>query len=120
MRRRELMLAVGGAAMWPLATRAQQKATPVIGFLHSLSLSMSAQVLDAFRKGLGETGYIEGQNVAIEYRWAEGTYDLLPTLAADLVSRGVDVIVTGGGSPAALAAKNATAKIPIVFSGVTD
>src|SRR5262245_32616005 len=98
MRRRELLLVLGGAIATAPGLRAQQKAKPVIGFLHSLSLSNSAPVVAAFRQGLSEAGYIEGQNASIEYRWAEGNYDLLPALAADLVDRKVDVILTGGGT----------------------
>jgi putative ABC transport system substrate-binding protein len=122
MRRRNLMLLVGGAvASWPLAgTRAQQKAMPVIGFLSGTSPGPFAPYVTAFHQGLRETGYVEGQNVAIEYRWAEDRYDRLPGLAADLVSRKVDVIATGGGIPAARAAKNATSAIPIVFMGIGD
>ena len=94
---------------------------PVIGFLGSSSRRVErSEQLTAFRQGLGETGYVEGQNVAIEYRWAESNYDRLPALAADLVNRKVDVIVTSGGTPAALAAKSATSTIPIVFTAVGD
>jgi putative ABC transport system substrate-binding protein len=118
MRRRELILG-GGAMILPLVARAQ-KAMPVIGFLASTSPGPNAPFVAAFRQGLSQTGYIEGQNVAIDYRWAEGSYDRLPALAADLVSRKVDVIVASGGSPSALAAKNATSVIPIVFTAVGD
>jgi putative tryptophan/tyrosine transport system substrate-binding protein len=117
MNRRELVLLLGGAVVaWPRALRAQQKVMPVIGYLSATSPGPVAPFLAAFRRGLSETGYVEGQNIAIEYRWAEGNYDRLPALAADLVGRKVDVIVTSGGSPSALAAKNATSTIPIVFS----
>jgi putative ABC transport system substrate-binding protein len=114
MRRREVMVLLG-AMTAARALRAQQKAMPVIGFLVSGSPSPGAPNLPAFHQGLGEIGYVEGQNVAIEYRWAESRYDRLPTLAADLVGRKVDVIATVG-MPSALAAKSATSTIPIVFN----
>jgi len=115
MKRRELILLLAGMITAAHALRAQQKAMQVIGFLSSENSAALAPRLAAFRHGLGETGYVEGQNVAIEYRWAEGQYDRLPALAADLVERKVDIIATSGGNFSALAAKNATSSIPIVF-----
>jgi putative tryptophan/tyrosine transport system substrate-binding protein len=116
MRRRDFTILLAGAmGGWPSAARAQQKAMPVIGILSTASPGAFAPYVAAFRQGLSDTGYVEGQNVAIEYRWAEGHYDRLPALAADLVGRKVDVIVSTGGSPTALAAKSATSTIPIVF-----
>jgi putative ABC transport system substrate-binding protein len=112
MKRRELLT---GAMAAPRALRAQQKAMPVIGWLSSTMPGPNARFVAAFRQGLKDAGYVDGQNVAIEYRWAEGRYDRLPALAADLVGRHVDVIATFGGTVTALAAKNATSTIPIVF-----
>ena len=120
MRRREFVTLVGGAAAWSLAARAQRPSFPVIGFLHSATANAYAPMTAAFRKSLKEAGYVEGQNVAIEYRWAEGQFDRLPELAADLVRHQVSVIFAGGGLDPSLAAKAATSKIPIVFANGTD
>jgi ABC-type uncharacterized transport system substrate-binding protein len=119
MKRRELMLLLGGAMTAAGALRAQQKPMPVIGYLSGGSPGPSAPIVAAFYQGLSESGYVVGQNVAIEYRWAEGHYDRLPALAADLVGRKVDVIATTGG-PSVLAVKSATSTIPIVFSSGAD
>ena len=120
MRRREFVALFGGAAMWPLAARGQQGSLPVIGFLSSRSPAESASVAAAFRKGLSEAGFAVGQNVAIDYRWAEGQYDRLPALAAELVDLRVTLILAAGGPPSALAAKRATSAIPVVFSAASD
>src|SRR5215831_10336647 len=117
MNRRELMLLLDGAMTSAEAVCAQQRAMPVIGFLGVGSLGSQAALVAAFHEGLSEAGWVEGQNLTIEYRWAEGRLDRLPALAADLVERKVDVIAAMAGTPAAVAAKGATSTIPIVFSG---
>jgi putative ABC transport system substrate-binding protein len=117
MRRRDFIARIAGsAAAWPLAAHAQQPATPVIGFLSSLSANDALRIMAAFRQGLAELGYVDGGNVAIEYRFAEGQYERLPAMATELVGRKVSVIAAISGTPAALAAKRATTTIPIVFA----
>jgi putative tryptophan/tyrosine transport system substrate-binding protein len=121
MRRRDFIKAVAGSSVaWSLAARAQQPAMPVIGFLSSRAPGESANVVATFRQGLHEAGFVEGQNVLIAFRWAEGRYDQLPALAAELVDLRVAVLFAAGGPPSALAAKAATQSIPVVFSAVTD
>jgi putative ABC transport system substrate-binding protein len=116
LNRRDLLVFASTALAWPLVARSQQTAMPLIGWLHTGSPVSYAPFVAAFRQGLGETGYVEGQNVAIEYRWAENHYDRLPAMAADLVGRKVDLIAATGGPPSALAARDATSTIPIVFN----
>jgi putative tryptophan/tyrosine transport system substrate-binding protein len=120
MRRREFIVAFGGAAAWPLVSHAQQSAMPGVGFLSGASLGTMHEAVAAFTRGLADAGFTEARNVAIEYRWAEGHNEQLPTLAADLVRRGVAVIVAAASTPGALAAKDATKTIPIVFFIGTD
>src|SRR5215510_12369106 len=120
MRRRDFIALVGAASGWPTLSRAQQQAAPVIGFLHSGSAAGAAKNVDAFRQGLRDAGYTEGQNVGIEYRWAENRYEQLPALAADLVGRHVSVIVACGVTNGALAAKRLTSTIPIIFAIGSD
>jgi putative ABC transport system substrate-binding protein len=118
VRRREFIAGLGASA-WPIAARAQQRALPVVAFVHGTSAAVDEGVTAGFREGLSETGYIDGQNMMIEYHWLEGQYDDLPALMADLVNRHVAVIATPASTPGAIAAKAATATIPIVF-GVGD
>ena len=121
VRRREFITLFGSAAVaWPLAVRAQQAAMPLVGFFNGGSPDATTSFGAAFRKGLAETGYVEGQNVTVEYHWLDGRYERLPSLMAELVRRRVDVIATPGATPAALAAKAATTTIPIVFGVAED
>src|SRR5260370_1092764 len=115
IKRREFIAGLGGVAAWPLAARAQQPTMPVIGFVDAVSTDASAGRVAAFRKGLGEPGYVEGQNVTVEYHWLESQYDRLPALMADFVRRRVAVNATPSSTPSSIAAKAATATIPIVF-----
>jgi len=121
MRRREVITLLGGAAVaWPLPLSAQQPTLPVIGFLSSRSLDVDAPLVAAFHRGLAEAGFAEGRNVTVEYRWAQGQYDRLPTLAAELVGKPVSVLVSTGGTVSALAAKASTRTIPVVFTTADD
>jgi putative tryptophan/tyrosine transport system substrate-binding protein len=120
MKRREFIAGLSGAAAWPLVAGAQQSGTPMVGFLSSRSPNEAAGFVAAFRQGLAEGGFTEGQNVALTFRWAGGQYDKLPELAADLVRRQVNVIATSGGPASALAAKATTSDVPIVFAGISE
>jgi putative ABC transport system substrate-binding protein len=120
MKRREFISLLIGAVAWPLVARAQQRAFPVVGLLSARSPDVDTPLIAVIRRGLNEAGFVEGQNIALDYRWADGQYDRLVGLAADLVRQQVAVIVTMGGDTTALAAKAATATIPIVFAGGTD
>ena len=120
MRRRNFITLIGGAAAWPLAARTQQAGLPVVGFVNGGAADAAARYLAAFRKGLSETGAVEGRNVTVEYHWMEGRYDRIPTVIADLVRRQVAVISTPGSTEGALAAKTATSTIPIVFGSAVD
>jgi len=119
MKRREFIGIVAGGIAWPVVAHGQQQTTPVIGFLSSRSPGESSGLVAAFRQGLRESGFVEGQNVGIAFRWAEGHYDKLPALASELASLPVAVIYAAGGPPSAFAAKNATSTIPVVFSRQT-
>src|SRR5262245_28466723 len=120
MRRREFIRLLGGTAAWPITVRAQQSAVPAVGFLSGASPTSWAPFVDGFRKGLSEVGFTEGQNVTIEYRWADGDYNRLSSLVADLIARNVSAILAAGGTGPAKVAKAATSTIPIVFASAAD